>query len=100
WNERLPWILDPDVSGPLIKKSADLRGEPDVVSLSEPSLEDHGSWATVRVTLESSKGDRNRQEIYLQRAADGYLVDWQATVGYNELDLKAFRLQPTGKPVR
>jgi hypothetical protein len=96
WEERLPYVMEPERVRPLMKARYEERGLPPLTAITtrvierKPTPSEH---LVVQGTASTSLGLLGSFSFPVRQTRDGYKIDWEAAVGYNPTALRTFIVQ-------
>jgi hypothetical protein len=99
WQERLPYVLDPERIRPLLEERYGGRATlspPKSFSISPPV--ERGAYLLMNVSGSDADGQAFQSLLPLKRTGVGGKIDWEAAVGYNPKSLKTFLATKTNEP--
>ena len=79
-----------NLSGTEVKELSRIDGEGDP----KP-----GKYGKYRAGYINRRGYKNTSIYYVKNTKDGFKIDWEAAIGYNEMSWKAFKVSRPTKPV-
>ena len=112
WQDRIKFVLDPDRVKPLMDE---LYGKIEswekptfkMATKNEPAQVKIDDYVTINAMIlkktQSFRGtstDWDDTRYYLQKTVSGYKIDWESSVGYNEMTVAAFHATKPSDSVR
>ena len=109
WEERLSMVLDPEIAKPLMESYYDDWSPSELPKLerimrvgSEGEV-NMGEYVELKVTLSSVNAFGKRKiktsPYYVKRTPNGYKINWQASLGINEMSWNVYRAQRPTVPI-
>ncbi len=109
WEERLSMVLDPEIAKPLMESYYDdwsPTGETKIERITRidgKGKVDIGEYIKLKVTRSGLNAFGNRISettlYYVKRTPDGYKINWQASLGINEMSWNAYKAQRPTVPI-
>lgn len=99
WEDRLPYVLNPEKMKPMMKSYyKDVEFSKRIGKISYRPENDSNGFA--RVYHDKSEFEERSVWYTLKKTENGYLIDWEASVGYNPMTFKAFKAQKLTVPTK
>lgn len=98
WQDRLATVLHREKTKTRMEKyysDTRLGGSEveEIVRIDGEKEIDVGEYIKLKVSYTTSRDRRNTHLYYVKRTSDGYKIDWEASLGINEMSLKAYQVQ-------
>jgi hypothetical protein len=96
WEDRLPYVMEPERVRPLMKARYEEHGLPTLTAITARLIERKtvpSEHLVVQGAASNGLGIRASYNFPVRQTRDGYKIDWEAAVGYNSTALRAFLIQ-------
>ncbi len=93
WQERLPYVLDPEKVKPLMASIYGNSYESETYEKDKINIpgENYPLGKGFKVFIDG-------ETVYLKKTQNGFKIDWEATTGYNPISFAVFKAEKSTKP--
>ena len=105
WQDRLPFVLHPNTTGPLMKRHYGIGQfgkleATNIIPYDGQSKVGIGEYIRLFVYYDDKEDATTHSYLYyVKRTRGGYKVDWEASMGKNPMTRKAYMVQRPTKPM-